>query len=128
MDLSEFSFSRIKNGYKIDVRLFDKKRQALKIGDTIEYTNINNRSEKTDCLVQGIAIFDNFNVLIDCLTPQMLGFKDKNEILLRLSRIYPPEMQTKFNVMAIFVCPKNPPVREIFHENYVNDRERGRSR
>ena len=40
MDLSEFSFNKIKVGRKIDMRLFDKKRQNLKIGDVIEYENI----------------------------------------------------------------------------------------
>ena len=46
MDLSEFSFNKIKAGRKIDMRLFDKKRQNLKIGDVIEYENINNENEQ----------------------------------------------------------------------------------
>ena len=51
MDLSEFSFNKIKAGRRVDMRLFDKKRQSLKIGDMIEYENINNPHEHIECLV-----------------------------------------------------------------------------
>ena len=51
MDLIEFSFNKIKAGRRVDMRLFDKKRQSLKIGDIIEYENINNPHEHIECLV-----------------------------------------------------------------------------
>lgn len=103
MDLSEFSFNKIKAGRRVDMRLFDKKRQSLKIGDMIEYENINNPHEHIECLVQGMAVFDNFSNMIDCLTPQMLGYDDKEEIILRLNRAYSLDLQKNFNVVAIFI-------------------------
>lgn len=103
MDLSEFSFNKIKAGRRVDMRLFDKKRQSLKIGDMIEYENINNPHEHIECLVQGMAVFDNFSNMIDCLTPQMLGYNDKEEIILRLNRAYSLDLQKNFNVVAIFI-------------------------
>lgn len=103
MDLSEFSFNKIKAGRRVDMRLFDKKRQSLKIGDMIEYENINNPHEHIECLVQGMAVFDNFSNMIDCLTPQMLGYNDKEEIILRLNRAYSWDLQKNFNVVAIFI-------------------------
>lgn len=103
MDLSEFSFNKIKAGRRVDMRLFDKKRQSLKIGDMIEYENINNPHEHIECLVQGVAVFDNFSNMIDCLTPQMLGYDDKEEIILRLNRAYSLDLQKNFNVVAIFI-------------------------
>lgn len=103
MDLSEFSFNKIKAGRRVDIRLFDKKRQSLKIGDMIEYENINNPHEHIECLVQGMAVFDNFSNMIDCLTPQMLGYDDKEEIILRLNRAYSLDLQKNFNVVAIFI-------------------------
>ena len=103
MDLSEFSFNKIKAGRRVDMRLFDKKRQSLKIGDMIEYENINNPHEHIECLVQGMAVFDNFSNMIDCLTPQMLGYDDKEEIILRLNRAYSWDLQKNFNVVAIFI-------------------------
>ena len=54
MDLSEFSFNKIKAGRRVDMRLFDKKRQSLKIGDMIEYENINNPHEHIDERVNGV--------------------------------------------------------------------------
>lgn len=103
MDLSEFSFNKIKAGRRVDMRLFDKKRQSLKIGDMIEYENINNPHEHIECLVQGMAVFDNFSNLIDCLTPQMLGYDNKEEIIFRLNRAYSLDLQKNFNVVAIFI-------------------------
>lgn len=103
MDLSEFSFNKIKAGRRVDMRLFDKKRQSLKIGDMIEYENINNPHEHIECLVQGMAVFDNFSNMIDCLTPQMLGYDNKEEIILRLNRAYSLYLQKNFNVVAIFI-------------------------
>lgn len=103
MDLSEFSFNKIKAGRRVDMRLFDKKRQNLKIGDVIEYENINNPRERIECLVLGTAVFDNFSNMVDCLTPQLLGYDNKEEVILRLNRAYSLEMQKDFNVMAIFI-------------------------
>lgn len=103
MDLSEFSFNKIKAGRRVDMRLFDKKRQNLKIGDVIEYENINNPRERMECLVLGTAVFDNFSNMVDCLTPQLLGYDNKEEVILRLNRTYSLEMQKDFNVMAIFI-------------------------
>lgn len=103
MDLSEFSFNRIKAGRKVDMRLFDKKRQSLKIGDVIEYENLNNPHEHLLCQVLGTAVFDNFGNMVDCLTPQLLGYDNKEEVILRLNRAYSLEQQKDFNVMAIFI-------------------------
>ena len=96
MDLGEFSFNKIKSGRRVDMRLFDKKRQSLKIGDTIEYVNTNNPAER-----------------IECLTPQMMGYDNKNEVLVRLNRAYSKEMQKNFNVVAIFIKDVTPPIIEI---------------
>lgn len=103
MDLSEFSFNKIKAGRRVDMRLFDKKRQSLKIGDMIEYENINNPREHIECLVQGMAVFDNFSNMVDCLTLQMLGYDNKEEVILRLNRAYSLDLQKNFNVVAIFI-------------------------
>ena len=119
MDLSEFSFNRIKAGRKVDMRLFDKKRQSLKIGDVIEYENLNNPHEHLLCQVLGTAVFDNFGNMVDCLTPQLLGYDNKEEVILRLNRAYSLEQQKDFNVMAIFIQNITPaPVltREAYFE------------
>lgn len=103
MAIHSFSFNKIKKGErKIDLRLFDKKRQQLKIGDTIEFGCTEN-NETIMCLVKGIAIFENFEDLVTYITPQSLGYEDVGEVLLRLERLYPLEEQKKFNVVGIFI-------------------------
>ncbi len=118
MDLSEFSFNKIQAGRKVDIRLYDKKRQSLKIGDIIEYENINNPREHMECLVLGTAIFDNFSNMVDCLTPQMLGYFNKDEVILRLNRAYSLDLQKNFNVMAIFIKNVTPSLGITRVSNY----------
>ena len=64
-------------------------------------------------------MFDNFGTMVDCLTPQMLGYNDKEEVILRLNRAYPPDLQKNFNVMAIFIqniTPTKIMTREPYYE------------
>ena len=47
MKLNESPFERIKNGTKtIEFRLYDEKRQKVKIGDQIEFSKLPNLQEK----------------------------------------------------------------------------------
>ena len=57
--------------------------------------------------------------MVDCLTPQLLGYDNKEEVILRLNRAYSLEQQKDFNVMAIFIQNITPaPVltREAYFE------------
>lgn len=117
MELGEFSFNKIKAGRKLDMRLFDKKRQSLKIGDVIEYINMNNPHERMECKLLGMAVFENFSNLIDCLTPQMLGYPNKEEVLVRMNRAYSKEMQKDFNVVALFIQDIKPLTIEFSHSS-----------
>ena len=49
-----------------------------------------------------MAVFDNFSNLIDCLTPQMLRYENKEEIILRLNRAYSLDLQKNFNKLLQF--------------------------
>ena len=99
----EFSFNKIKSGSrKIGVHLFDKKAQQVKLHDILEMQNAAT-GEKLECEVVGIAIFDNFDDLVDAVTPQALGYHDKEEIMIRLNRIYPVELQKELNAVGFFI-------------------------
>ncbi len=101
----EFSFNKIKNGTrKIGVHLFDKQAQQIKLHDVLEMHNSAN-GEILNCEVTGIAIFDNFSDLIDALTPQALGYDNKNEVMIRLARVYPEKMQKAMNAVGFFTRP-----------------------
>lgn len=99
----EFSFNKIKNGSrKIGVHLLDKKAQQIKLHDVLEMHN-SATGEQLDCEVTGIGIFDNFDDLVDALTPQALGYDNKEEVMIRLARIYPKDMQRELNAVAFFI-------------------------
>ncbi len=103
LPVHEFSFNKIKNGTrKVGVHLFDKKSQQIKLHDILEMNNTSN-NEKLECEVLGIAIFDNFNDLVDALSPQALGYNNKKEVLLRLNRIFSLDAQKACNVVGFFL-------------------------
>ena len=103
MESNYISFNKMKNNEcHVEVRLFDKKRQQLKIGDVIEFVN-SRTQEKLLTQLRGIAIFENFEDMVDYLTPQLLGYDDKDELMLRFERLYPADMVSKFNLVGLFV-------------------------
>lgn len=103
MKSNYISFNKMKNNEcYVEVRLFDKKRQQLKIGDVIEFVN-SRTQEKLLTQLRGIAIFENFEDMVDYLTPQLLGYDNKDELMLRFKRLYPADMVSKFNLVRLFV-------------------------
>ncbi len=103
MQSNYISFNKMKNSERyVDVRLFDKKRQQLKIGDMIEFVNTTTH-EKLLMQLQGIAIFEKFEDMVDYLTPQLWGYDSKEELMLRFERLYPTETASKFNLVGLFV-------------------------
>jgi len=58
MKLDSEMFSRIKSGSKkIEIRLFDEKRQQISVGDTIIFTNTNNSAEQITVKVIDLTKF-----------------------------------------------------------------------
>lgn len=41
--------------------------------------------------------------MVDYLTPQLLGYDNKDELMLRFKRLYPADMVSKFNLVGLFV-------------------------
>ena len=75
MNLNESPFERIKNGTKtIEFRVYDEKRQQIKIGDQIEFSKLTDLQEKL--LVDVIDLFreDTFESLFKKL------YTDEEEI------------------------------------------------
>lgn len=75
MKLKNEPFVSIKNGLKtIEMRLFDEKRQQIKVGDTIEFTNIVSL-EKLKVKVIALHKFKNFEELYSHFNKTQLGYK-----------------------------------------------------
>lgn len=103
MNLQDKYFDFIKNGTKrIELRLNDEKRQQIKIGDSIEFSN---EKYKFTTKVIGLLKYQDFKTLFNDFGIEILADKTmtKEELLGILSEFYTPEKQEKFGVLGIRV-------------------------
>lgn len=103
MNLQDKYFDFIKNGTKrIELRLNDEKRQQIKIGDSIEFSN---EKDKFIAKVIGLLEYQDFKTLFNDFGIEILADKTmtKEELLGVLSEFYTPEKQEKFGVLGIRV-------------------------
>ena len=104
MGLQSKYFDYIKNGTKrIELRLFDEKRQRVRLGDIIEFTNPD--GEKLLVKVVGLLRYGSFVDLfrdfdISILTDASMT---KRELLDVLNGFYPLEKQDEMGVVGIRV-------------------------
>lgn len=103
MSLQRFSFEKILNGSKkIDVRLFDEKRQMIRPNDLIEFV-CRELDERLMCVVKAFLVFDTADNMVDVLPPSLFGYDNREEIRVRLRRLFPKEAQLKYGVMGIII-------------------------
>ncbi len=99
MKLNESPFLRIKNGEKtVEFRLFDEKRQQIKIGDQIEFSKLPELEEKLTVNVVDLYREETFEKLFRKL------FSDEEEINRKIASIYKyysPEKEQKYGVLGI---------------------------
>lgn len=103
MNLQDKYFDFIKNGTKrIELRLNDEKRQQIKIGDSIEFSN---EKYKFTTKVIGLLKYQDFKTLFNDFGIEILAERTmtKEELLGILSEFYTPEKQEKFGVLGIRV-------------------------
>lgn len=99
MKLNESPFNRIKNGTKtIEFRLFDEKRQQIKVGDKIEFSKLPDLQEKL--LVDVVELYreDTFDNLFRKL------YIDEEEIIRKtkaMYEIYSQEKEQHYGILGI---------------------------
>lgn len=104
MGLQEKYFNFMKYGTKkIETRLYDLKRQQLKVGDIIYFYKEPVRKKVIKAKIVNIKIYDNFSELIENNNISDLASSetDKKEYLEDLEQYYPREEQEKNGVCAI---------------------------
>ena len=102
MNLQPKFFDFIKNGTKrIELRLFDKKRQQIRLGDTIEFTKTD--TDKLTAKVVGLLRYDSFENLCNDFDISILAdiSMTKKELLDTLNQFYTSEQQAEFGVVGI---------------------------
>ena len=101
MKLNESPFERIKNGTKnIEFRLFDEKRQQIKIGDQIEFSKLPDLQEKLLVDVTQLYREDTFERLFKKLYNDEKEIKRKTE---SMYKYYSQEEEKKYGVIGIKV-------------------------
>jgi len=98
-----FSYNKILGGQrKIDVRPYVPALQTLRVGDMLEYVNIETQTSLVR-EIKGIALFENFETLIKMLPPEMIGYTDRDEVRVRVERMYSKEEEEKYGACALFI-------------------------
>ena len=102
IEVYPFAYNKIVgNVRKIDIRPCAKNLYDVKIGDVIEYINSETK-ESVLREVKGVALFDNFDTMIEMLPCKLIGYDNVDEIKLRIERMY-TKQEEKCGVMAIFI-------------------------
>ena len=118
MRLNSAPFQMIKSGVKtIELRLFDEKRQQLKAGDKIVFTNTTT-GETLNTTVVKLHRFDSFKELYKSLPLLKCGYTTENVDGAKpsdMEQYYSVEEQKKHGVVGIKLCRPN----QITDENVV---------
>lgn len=103
MNLANKPFQKIIEGKKtVELRLYDEKRKRIKLGDIIEFTNIENTNEKITVKVIGLDIYPNFEELYKHIPACDIGYNSDEEANYKDMEIfYTQEEQDFYSVIAI---------------------------
>ena len=112
MKLNPEPFEMIQNGQKtIELRLFDEKRQKIKSGDEIVFTNTAD-GQKLKVIVARVHRFDNFEELYKSLPLLKCGYTEesvKTASPSDMEEYYSAYEQKKYGVVGIEIFqPKGP--------------------
>jgi ASC-1-like (ASCH) protein len=107
MKLHASPFEMIKSGTKnIELRLYDEKRQKIKAGDDIIFTNTDT-GEKICATVKKLHLFASFEELYKTLTLLQCGYTAENIDTAHpsdMTQYYSVEEQQKYGVVGIELC------------------------
>ena len=104
MKLQPKYYDYMKNGTKrIELRLYDEKRQKIKIGDIITFMKEPELKESFDTKVVDLLKYNSFTELIEDYDMSLLADKSmtKSELLNILEEFYTKEEQSKYGVVGI---------------------------
>ena len=105
MKLYESPFDRIKSGKKrIEIRLFDEKRQSLNLGDIITFSKLPDIDDSLSVEVIGLLRYGTFQDLVDDFPMSYFGYTDdhdKGAFVESVYQIYSKEDEQKHGVLGI---------------------------
>lgn len=103
MNLRKEPFDKIKNGTKIiESRLYDEKRQLIKVGDAITFTCTDGeKPESITLAVQALFLYPNFTAMMSELPCQWFGHARSQDAIDEINQFYSEDDQAKFGVVGI---------------------------
>ena len=106
MKLQPEYYNFILNGTKrIEIRLFDEKRQQIKIGDTIKFLKEPELKESFNAKVIALLRYNSFDDMFKDFDISILSDKSmtKEELLGILEQFYTKEKQKRYGVLGIMI-------------------------
>jgi ASC-1-like (ASCH) protein len=91
---------------KIEIRLFDEKRQGLHLGDIITFSKLPDLRERLRVKVTGLLRYRTFEELVRDYPMHYFGYSDddnKQDLIASIYRIYTKEQEQKYGVLGIRV-------------------------
>lgn len=104
MKLQPEYYNFILNGTKrIEIRLYDEKRQSIKLGDTIKFLKEPELSEFFNAKVTGLLRYNSFKDMFKDFDISILSDKSmtKEELIKVLEQFYTKEKQEQYGVLGI---------------------------
>jgi ASC-1-like (ASCH) protein len=102
LNLATEPFVAISNGQKtVESRLYDDKRQSIKINDRITFTNRDNPSQAVGATVVGLLRYATFYDLFSHNEPTKFGGQSVEWLLKQINEFYSAEDQIKYGVIGI---------------------------
>jgi ASC-1-like (ASCH) protein len=103
MKLQNSPFRKIQKGLKtIELRLYDEKRQKVQVGDQIEFTNLEDRTQKLLTRVVALHRFDSFEEMFRVLPAETMGCsKGQTPKPEDMEQYYSKEEQALYGVIGI---------------------------
>lgn len=102
LQLATIPFDTIASGTKtIESRLYDEKRQAIKIGDTIVFTNRENADQTISVKVIGLLRYETFHDLFTHNSSGKFGGESVEWLESQINEFYSIDDQRKDGVIGI---------------------------
>ena len=104
MKLQPEYYNFILNGTKrIEIRLFDEKRQQIKIGDIIKFLKEPDLNESFNAKVTGLLRYNSFEDMFKDFDISILSDKSmtKEQLIAVLEQFYTKEKQEQYGVLGI---------------------------
>ncbi len=104
MGLYDRPFELMASGEKtVEVRLYDKKRRQLAVGDLITFSKLTNPVEDITVRIKKLTRFATFREMYESIPASSMGSQGDTieKMIERTHHIYPPEKEKEWGTIAI---------------------------